>query len=44
MQFIKHKNGVNGAMLGTQSKFNEFVRFDENEKGKHIPGESQIIK
>lgn len=38
MDMLRHKKGVNGAMLGTQSKFNEFVRFEPNETGKQIPG------
>lgn len=42
MQMLQHKQGVSGSMLASQSKFNEFVKFDPNDaEGKRIPGSSR---
>jgi hypothetical protein len=43
MDMLRHKKGVNGAMLGTQSKFNEFVKFDGSEVGKRVPGKQHNL-
>ena len=38
MDFLKHKQGVSGSLLTPQSKFNEFVKFDQADHEKQIPG------